>query len=125
MERMKVVLAKEKRPLWRLSDQQTRHRRADETGCYLQRTRVADDPQLRGGVVNIGVGRESRSSVPSGTVVFVTDETLLVCDVAHDRGWVVVGMGVGGDERWKEKERRWRTNCASHTGFIANIPIRF
>ena len=105
MERMKVVLAKEKRPLWRLSGQRTRHRRAGEAGCYLQRTRIADDPQLRGGVVDIGVGRESRGSVPSGTVVFVTDETLLVCDVAHDRGWVV-GMGVGGDERWKKERKR-------------------
>jgi len=61
--------------------------------------------------VNIGVGRESRSGISSGTVMFVTDvigiadETLLVCDVAHDRGWVV-GMRVEGDERWKKERKR-------------------
>jgi len=80
-------------------------------GEEAERTRVADDPQLRGGVVNIGVGRESRGSVSSGTVMFVTDvvgiadETLLVCDVAHDRGWMV-GMGVEGDGRWKKERKR-------------------
>jgi hypothetical protein len=66
-------------------------RKGEET----EGTRVADDPQLGGGVVHIGVGGESRSSVSSGTVVmFVThvvgivDGTLLVGDVAHDVGRV-------------------------------------
>ena len=67
---------------------------------YSQRTRVADDPQLGGGVVNIGGGGESRSSVSSVTMVmFVTnvvgvvnDGALLVGDVAH-------GSGYGGYRR--------------------------
>ena len=84
MERMKVVLANEKRPLRRLSGQQTRHRRAGGVGRYSQRARVTDDPQLRGGVVNISVGGEGRSSISSGTGI--VNGTLLVCDVTHGKG---------------------------------------
>lgn len=63
-------------------------------GEEAKRSRVGDDPQLRRGVVDVGVGGESRSSLASGTmVVFVTDVarvvdgTLLVGDVAHGGGW--------------------------------------
>jgi len=49
-----------------------------------KRTRVTDDPQLRGSVVDISVGRERRSGVSSGTGI--VNGTLLVCDVAHDSG---------------------------------------
>jgi len=52
--------------------------------------------------VNIGVGRESRSSISSRTGI--VNGTLLVCDVAHGRGWVV-GMGVKGEELWEEERK--------------------
>jgi len=59
-------------------------------GEEAERTRVADNPQLGGGVVNKGGGGEGRRIVSSGTMVmFVThsmgvvDGTLLVNDVAH------------------------------------------
>jgi len=66
----------------------------DESGAgegeEAKRTRVTDDPQLGGGVVNIGVGGKSRSGISSTAVVmFVTnivgvvDGAFLVGDVAH------------------------------------------
>jgi len=61
-------------------------------GEETERSRVGDYPQLGGGVVNIGLDRESTGGVSSATVVvvFVADDvvvvdgTLLVREVAHD-----------------------------------------
>jgi len=66
----------------------------DESGAgegeEAKRTRITDDPQLGGGVVNIGVGRKSGSTVSSTTMVMfvadvvgVIDRAFLVGDVAH------------------------------------------
>jgi hypothetical protein len=58
-----------------------------------ERAGVGDDPQLGGGVVDVGVSRKRRSIVAAGTVVmFVTDGArvldgaLLVGSVAHGSG---------------------------------------
>ena len=71
---------------------------AQQTGeaGYLQRTGVGDDPQLWGGIMDIGMGRETRSSFFSVlVVVFVADSIalgngplLVGDDVAHgSHGW--------------------------------------
>jgi len=62
-------------------------------GEETKRTRVADDPQLRGSVVDVGVGWEGASSVSAlAVVVLITD---------------VVGVANGGlfcgDGHWKRK----------------------
>jgi len=58
-----------------------------------ERARVGDDPQLRGGVVDVGVSRKRRSMLTTGAVVmFITDGarvldgTFLVGNVAHGGG---------------------------------------
>jgi len=62
---------------------------------YSQRTGVGDDPQLGGGVMDIGMGRETGNGFSSVLVVFVAgavglgDRPLFVGDdVAHGgHGW--------------------------------------
>lgn len=63
-------------------------------GGGLQRSRVADDPQLGCGVVDIGVSGEGGGGISTATVVVlvtdvsrVVDRALLVSDVAHGGGW--------------------------------------
>lgn len=58
-----------------------------------QRARVGDDPQLWGGVVDVGVSRKRRSMLATSAVVmFITDGarvldgTFLVGNVAHGSG---------------------------------------
>lgn len=92
MERMKVVLAKEKRPLRRdylISKRITKRAEADR----LQRSRVGDYPQLRGGVVNIGLDRESTGGVSSATVVVV----FIANDVVVVDGTLLVTVAHGGE----------------------------
>ena len=97
MERIKVVPAKEKRPLEIRSDLEP-HRQGG--GKYSQRSRVADNPQLRGGVVNVGVGRERASGGSSTTVVVVITDVVGVAD-----GGLLGGSGHGGSSRMKKSEK--------------------
>ena len=69
-------------------------------GKYSQRSRVADDPQLRGGVVNVGVGRERASGGSSTTVVVVITDVVGVAD-----GGLLGGSGHGGSSRMKKSEK--------------------
>jgi len=82
IERMKVVLAKEKRPLEVVHSVNFTH--GKQVGCrYSQRARVADLPQ-RGRALHIGVGSE-RAMSATGTVnaVRIREGTLVVSEVAH------------------------------------------
>ena len=45
---------------------------------YLQRTGVTDDPQLRGGVVDVGVGGKGAGSGSTVTVVVVITDVVRV-----------------------------------------------
>lgn len=79
MERINVVLAKEKRPLE--GNRPIRHGGAPRTKAHnLQRTGVANDPQLRGGVVNIGAGRECTCGVSVTAVVVLVTDVVRVAD---------------------------------------------
>lgn len=62
-------------------------------GEETKRTGVANDPQLRGSVVDVGVGWEGASSVSAGAVV------VLITDVVG----VANGGLFGGDGHWKWK----------------------
>jgi len=62
------------------------HESGGSEGVETERTGVAKDPQLRGGIVDIGMGGKSRGAVGSATAGVVREGTLLVGDGIHDSG---------------------------------------